>query len=163
MADLKELQRKKKEIMMNFNKEDLENYIAKLTFKYYTAILKEDSQTVEYIMGCLNDIVELYDSQYPKIYDFIDYWMLKSSNQLFQIVFKLSCELWTPTEKSMTSNEGFITLSQSIERSRRKIINDRCDVNELYELVSADDEVSDEISEKVFKLYQSFKEFDLGK
>ena len=163
MTTIKELQRKRMEIIMNFEKEDLENYIMQLSHKYHAKLLKKDSKSLEEIIETLSEIMDLYKNAYPDIHDFIDYCLFISGNDIFMKVFELNCKLWTPNDKSLEGASGFKHLTQALEDSRLAIINDECNVKELYDLVCDDETISEEISDKVEKLYNSFRKLNLSK
>ena len=46
MSDLKELQNKKKDLILNLDEDDLESYIQSLTQKYYTYLIKGDASGI---------------------------------------------------------------------------------------------------------------------
>ena len=160
MSDYKELQNKKKNMLLNLNKEELETYIQSLAHKYHVNLLKKDSKGLEYVIECLKDIVLIYELKYSHISEYIDYCILKSSKEVFEKVFELDCSLWSPSDKSIASSNGLKTLTFSLEESRRKIINEECNVKELYEKVINDDNVSDEVIEGMTDLYNAFKMFN---
>lgn len=160
MTDYKELQNKKKDILLNLDMEELETYIQSLAHKYHVNLLKNDSKGLEYVIDCLKDIVSIYDLKYPHIHEYIDYCLLKASKEVFEKVFELDCSLWSPSDKSMESSRGLKTMSYSLEESRKKIINEECNVKELYEKVLNDENVSDEVIDGMTSLYNAFKMFN---
>lgn len=161
MTDYKELKNMRKDIILNFSEEELERYVLSLAYKYYEFILKKDCQGLNYVMDSLKTIVSFYEDVYSDISDFVDYCLLKASNDIFIKVFDLNCNLWSPNDKSI-SREGAISLTFSIERSRRRIINERQSVREVYEAVINDENVSEDVIEKITELYNSYKLFDVG-
>lgn len=163
MSDYKELENKKKDILLNLDKAELETYIQSLAHKYYVNILKKDSQGVEYVIDCLKDIVEIYSFEYSDISEYIDYCLLKESKGIFEKVFELNCSLWSPIEKSFDSEGGLKTLSYSLEESRKKIINEEINVKELYEKVINEENISDDIVEGMTNLYNAYRRFNLSK
>ena len=70
--------------------------------------------------------------------------------------------MWKPIEKSVASSEGLKTLAFSIEESRKKIINENCNVKEVYDMVISDENIDEKIVEKITDLYLAFKPFDYG-
>lgn len=163
MTDYKELRNKKNDIILNLDESELENYIQSLAHKYHVYLLKKDSEGLEYVIESLNEIVSIYDMKYSHISDYIDFCLLKSSKEIFEKVFELNCSLWSPSDKSLESMGGLKTLRFSLDESRRKIINEECNVKELYEKVINDENVSDEVIEGMTSLYNAFKLFNYSK
>lgn len=162
MSDIKELKNKKKDIILTLDEDEIEAYIFALTKKYYSFLIKGDISGLENIVNSLNDIVEISEFKYGDISDYINYCLVKSSNMLFRKVFDLNCRLWTSDDKSIASNNGFNSLSYSIEKSRKRIINEECNVKELYDMILADENIDDVIVEKITGLYNAFKIFNYG-
>lgn len=162
MSELKELKNKKNDIILNLDEDDIEKYIMSLSRKYYASLINGDALGLENVIESLKDIKKIYEFKYPDISDYINYCLVISSNKILRKVFDVDCILWTPNEKSITSFEGF-NLAYSIERSRKKIINDECNVKELYEMVLSDETIDDAIVDKITDLYNSFKIFNLSK
>lgn len=163
MTDYKELENKKKEIILNLDKAELETYIMSLAHKYHLHLLEKDSEGLEYVIESLKDIVSIYELSYAHISEYIDYCLLRQSKEIFEKVFELDCSLWIPIEKSLESEGGFKNLRYSLEESRRKIINEECNVKELYELVLNDDNVSEDVIEGMTSLYNAYKIFNFSK
>jgi len=162
MSDLKELQNKKKDLILNLDEDDLESYIQSLTQKYYTYLIKGDASGIGKVLESLEYVVEIYELRYSDISDYINYCLLISSNKIFKKVFDLNCRLWIPNEKSISSEVGFNSLTFSLEKSRKRIINEESDVKELYDMVLNDGSIPEEIVDKVIELYNAFKIFNYG-
>jgi len=162
MSDLKTLQNKKKEIILNLDSDEIEVYVMSLAQKYYASLIDGDTSGLEQIIESLNDIVKIYESRFFDISDYINYCLVISSNKVFKKVFDLNCNLWIPNEKSIDLDKGFNSLMYSLEDSRKKIINDECNVKELYEMVSSDESIDEAIVDKVFELYSALKIFNYG-
>lgn len=162
MSELKELQNKKRDIILNLDDDSLEKYIMSLTQKYYVNLINGDASGLENVIESLKNIADFYEIKYLDISDYINYCLVISSNKVLKKVFDVDCILWTPSEKSIASDEGFNSLSYSIERSRKKHINDKCNVKELYEMVLSDGNIDDAIVDKVTDVYNSFKIFNIG-
>lgn len=163
MTDYKELKNKKNEIILNLDKAKLERYILSLAHKYYGYLFEKDSEGLKYVIESMKDIVSIYEMKYNHISEYIDYCLLIKGNEVFEAVFELDCSLWTPNEKSLEAMGGLKTLSYSLEESRRKIINEECNVKELYEKVMNDKNVSEDVIEGMTALYNAYKIFNLSK
>lgn len=162
MSDLKRLQHKKKEIILNLDSDEVEGYVMSLAQKYYASMIDNDPSGIEQIVESLNDIVEIYESRFFDISDYINYCLVISSNKVLKKTFDLNCRLWIPNEKNIDLDKGFNSLMYSLEDSRKKIINDESNVKELYEMVSSDESIDEAIVDKVFELYSALKIFNYG-
>ena len=162
LSDIKELKHKKKEIILNLDEDEIEAYIMSLSQKYYVCLIKSDVLGLENAIESLKNIRDIYDLKYPDIDEYINYCLVISSNNVLQRVFNLDCSLWKPIEKSVASSEGLKTLAFSIEESRKKIINENCNVKEVYDMVISDENIDEKIVEKITDLYLAFKPFDYG-
>ncbi len=162
MSDLKELQNKKKDLILNLEEDEIESYIQSLTQKYYTYLIKGDASGIGKVIESLDYIVEIYEFKYSDISDYINYCLLISSNKIFKKVFDLNCRLWIPNEKSISSDVGFNSLSYSLEKSRKRIINEETNVKEVYDMIMSLDNVPEEVIDKMTDLYNSFKIFNYG-
>ena len=163
MTDIKELKNKKKDIILNLGEEELEAYILSLSQNYYVHLMKGDDVGLENVIESLETIVEINDYRYGDIHDYINYCFVISSNKILKKVFDLNCRLWIPIDKSIASDSGFMSLTESMERSRKKIINEESDVKELYEMVLSDESIDEAIIDKVTEVYNAFKIFNYGR
>jgi len=161
MSDIKELQNKKKSIILNLDESSLESYILSLTNQYYVYLIKSDVIGLNNVIDTLKYIVNLYEVKHEDIGEFISFCLLLSSNAVLKKVFRIDCELWCPEKKSLSS-KGYSSAFFSIEKSRKFHINEKCNVKELYDMIVSDEAIDDKIVEKVGELYNAYKIFDIG-
>lgn len=156
------MQNKKKDLILNLDEDEIESYILSLTQKYYTCLIKGDASGIGNVIESLDYIVEIYEFRYSDISDYINYCLLISSNKIFKNVFDLNCRLWIPNEKSISSEVGFNSLTYSLEKSRKRIINEESNIKDVYDVILELDYVPEEVIDKMTELYSSFKIFNYG-
>ena len=123
MSELSKLEKDKLNILMDLDDEGMEKYLLNLSSSYYKAILEKDSQSINQVLDSFKFIVENFEYKYPDIYDYINYALVKSGNQILGNVFDLDCILWNPIKKNL-SPDGLNSLGFSLDASRMKILND---------------------------------------
>ena len=143
---------------MDLDDEGMEKYLLNLSSSYYKAILEKDSQSINQVLDSFKFIVENFEYKYPDIYDYINYALVKSGNQILGNVFDLDCILWNPIKKNL-SPDGLNSLGFSLDASRMKILNDAQNIEEMYELVLTDANVDEKIVEGITKLYFESKKY----
>ena len=162
MSDLKQLELKKREIISNLEDCEVEAYVMSLAKKYYASVIKGDVVGIANVIESFNTIVKMYEDKYFDVSDYINYCLVISSNNLLKEVFDLNCSLWTSNPKSIDLDVGLNSLGFTLEASRKKIINDECNVKELYEMISSAENIDEAIIEKAFEVYSAFKIFNYG-
>lgn len=158
MSELSKLEKDKLNILMDLDDEGMEKYLLNLSSSYYKAILEKDSQSINQVLDSFKFIVENFEYKYPDIYDYINYALVKSGNQILGNVFDLDCILWNPIKKNL-SPDGLNSLGFSLDASRMKILNDAQNIEEMYELVVTDANVDEKIVEGITKLYFESKKY----
>lgn len=158
MSELSKLEKDKLNILMDLDDEGMEKYLLNLSSSYYKAILEKDSQSMNQVLASFKFIVENFEYKYPDIYDYINYALVKSGNQILGNVFDLDCILWNPIKKNL-SPDGLNSLGFSLDASRMKILNDAQNIEEMYELVVTDANVDEKIVEGITKLYWESKKY----
>ena len=158
MSELSKLEKDKLNILMDLDDEGMEKYLLNLSSSYYKAILEKDSQSINQVLDSFKFIVENFEYKYPDIYDYINYALVKSGNQILGNVFDLDCILWNPIKKNL-SPDGLNSLGFSLDASRMKILNDAHNIEEMYELVLTDANVDEKIVEGITKLYFESKKY----
>lgn len=158
MSELSKLEKDKLNILMDLDDEGMEKYLLNLSSSYYKAILEKDSQSINQVLDSFKFIVENFEYKYPDIYDYINYALVKSGNQILGNVFDLDCILWNPIKKNL-SPDGLNSLGFSLDASRMKILNDAQNIEEMYELVLTDANVDEKIVEGITKLYFESKKY----
>jgi hypothetical protein len=152
MFDLNKLEKEKLNLLFDLDDEGMEKYLLHLSSSYYKAILEKDSQAISKVLDSFKLIVENFEYKYPDIYDYINYSLVKSSNQILGNVFDLDCLLWNPTKKNL-SPDGINSLGFSLDASRIKFLNDGQNIEELYHIVVNDGNVDKRIVEGITNLY----------
>lgn len=158
MSELSKLEKDKLNILMDLDDEGMEKYLLNLSSSYYKAILEKDSQSINQVLDSFKFIVENFEYKYPDIYDYINYALVKSGNQILGNVFDLDCILWNLIKKNL-SPDGLNSLGFSLDASRMKILNDAQNIEEMYELVVTDANVDEKIVEGITKLYFESKKY----
>lgn len=152
MSELNKLEKEKLNLLLDLDDEGMEKYLLHLSSSYYKAILKKDSQAISKVLDSLKLIVENFEYKYPDIYDYINYALVKSGNQILGNVFDLDCLLWNPINKNL-SPDGINTVGFSLDASRMKFLNDAQDIEEMYNLVINDENVDRRVVEGMARLY----------
>lgn len=96
MTTFNELKKRKEMILSTLGKDDIENLIKKLAYEYYFFILKEDKLELERTIESLNDVISIYEFEYPNIYDYINYQLVIASNRILSKVFHLDETIYSP-------------------------------------------------------------------
>ena len=143
---------------MDLDDEGMEKYLLNRSSSYYKAILEKDSQSINQVLDSFKFIVENFEYKYPDIYDYINYALFKSGNQILGNVFDLDCILWNPIKKNL-SPDGLNSLGFSLDASKMKILNDAQNIKELYDIVKADDSIDDRIVKGISNLYIETKKY----
>lgn len=158
MSELSKLEKEKLNLLFDLDDEGMEKYILHLSASYYKSILKKDSQAIRKVSDSFNMIVENFEYKYPDIYDYINYSLVKSGNQILGNVFALDCTLWNPIKKNLLP-DGLNSLGFSLDASRLKLLDDAQNIEEMYGLIENDENVDDRIVEGITKLYIESRKF----
>lgn len=153
----RELENQRQELIDNLDYRELEVYMKKLAKKYYISLINQDENEYENTLNAMNELIFNLEGEYPNIHEYMNYFLIESSNEIYKIIFDV--ELFKPMKTSLKDEKGLKTLAKAFASSKRKYIsyNDYNNMKKLYKHFMVDSKCVDEDILNVFyELYNSF-------
>ena len=118
--NLKELESKYHELLINLSEEDLKQYIKSLADNYYNSYLSNEKEVHESTFKQLEEVNSIYKVKYSDFTNYINFCLLNAVNKILNenISSDMKLELIETSEDYYFSDNPFKNLINAFEESR---------------------------------------------
>ena len=125
MVNLNKLEYKRKELITDFSKEELKQYLEVLTNNYYYSFINNDYKQYNNTVKELEEVISIFTNKYSDIKHYINFCLLATINKILNENYSSGIELKLVTsEEDYFSENPFKSLTDSLEESRKLYFND---------------------------------------
>ena len=118
--NLKELESKYHELLINLSEEDLKQYIKGLADNYYSSFLSNEKEVHESTFKQLEEVNSIYKSKYSDFTNYINFCLLNAVHNILNenISSDMDLKLIDSSEDDFFSDNPFKSLINAFEESR---------------------------------------------
>ena len=125
MVNLTKLEYKRKELITDFSKEELKQYLELLANNYYYSFINNDYKQYNNTVKELEEVISIFNKNYSDIKHYINFCLLMSINKILNENYSSGIKLTIPTsEEDYFSENPFQNLINAFYESRELYFND---------------------------------------